>query len=79
VVVKAIGEKWDFSKPYDGATPTTYNNTPNGKIMVDIVIPIDQQMTARKPDLIIRNKNVKQIWILDVECAWESLVEEREK
>ena len=78
MVVKAIEEKWDFSKPYDGATPTTYNK-PNRKIMAYIVIPTNQQMTARRPDLIIRNKKVERIWTLDVVCAWESLVEECEK
>ena len=73
-VVKAIGEKWDLSIPHDGVTQATYN-TPNGTIMVDIMIPTDQKMTARRPDLIIRNKKVKGIWILDVACAWDPLFE----
>ena len=62
VVVKAIGQKWNFRVPYNGAAETAYNST-QGKVMVDIAIPMDENIKARQPDLVVRKKREKQIWI----------------
>ena len=77
-VVKAIGQKWNFRVPYNGAVETAYNTT-QGKVMVDIAIPMDKNIKARQPDLVVRKKRENQIWILDMACAWDPLIAEREK
>ena len=50
----------------------------DAKLLVDVSIPTDRQLVARRPDLILHHKGSKKIWILEVACAWEPLVKERE-
>ena len=41
-------------------------------------IPIKDQIVARRPDLLIRLLEPQKIVILEVACAWEPIVKERE-
>jgi len=43
-----------------------------------MTVPTDADIRARRPDLILHIKDTKKIWILDVACAWERLIKERE-
>ncbi len=47
-------------------------------ILVDQCIPTKGRIEARRPDLVIRLPERKKIVILEVACAWEPLVKERE-
>jgi len=49
------------------------------KLVVDVSMPTDQDLTARRPDIIMYLKERNQIVILVVAVAWEPLFEEREK
>ena len=52
--------------------------SPKYKLVVDLTIPTDNNITERRPDLLIHDKDKKVISILEVACAWEPLVRERE-
>ena len=41
---------------------------------VDVTVPTDDKISARRPDLINYVKFTRTIWILDVVCAWEPIV-----
>ena len=49
-----------------------------GDMWVDVTVPTDDKISARRPDLINYVKFTRTIWILDVVCAWEPIVCERE-
>lgn len=78
VIVKAIAHKWQILTPYDAAVGGAYKCA-KGTMIVDTTMPTDDEIIARRPDLIIRINSSKIIWILDVACTWEPLVSEREK
>ena len=48
------------------------------KIMVDMVVPTDRQLSDRRPDLILYLKGKQKIMILEGAVAWEPLLVERE-
>jgi len=50
-----------------------------GCMWVDTTLPTDEDLHARRPHLILRNKHTKDILILDVARAWELLIQEQEK
>jgi len=47
------------------------------KLVVDVSMPTDRDLTTRRPDIIVYLKKRNQVVILEV--AWETLLEEREK
>ena len=49
------------------------------KLVVDVSIPTDQDLTAKRPDIVMFLNERNQIVILEVAVAWEPLLEEREK
>ncbi len=49
------------------------------KLKVDVSVPTDEQMSGRRPDLVIDAKKLKSMCILEVACAWEPLIKEREE
>ena len=49
------------------------------KLVVDVSIPTDQDLTARRPDIIMFLKEHNQIVILEVEVAWESLLKNEKR
>ena len=46
---------------------------------MDVAIPTDQVIQARRPDVVLWNKCTKEAYIIDMACTWESLIPEREK
>ena len=50
-----------------------------GTLWVDTKIPTDEQIEARRPNIIIQNWTAKTIWIVDIACPWDPLVLDREK
>ncbi len=49
------------------------------KITIDVSIPTDRSITERRPDLVIDLKRECRALILEVACAWEPLILERER
>ena len=49
------------------------------KLVIDVSIPMDRQLSATRPDLIVYSWRTKCIFILEVACAWEPLIIVREK
>ena len=49
------------------------------KLYIDISVPMDQQLSATRLDLVVYSWHTKVISILEVACAWEPLVLVREK
>ena len=48
------------------------------KLILDVSIPTDRQLTTTRPDLVVHHKRSKHVRILEVPCAWEPLIPERE-
>ena len=49
------------------------------KQVVDVSIPTDRDLTARRQDIIVYLKEHNQVVILEVAVAWETLLKEWEK
>ena len=49
------------------------------KLVINVSVPTDKQLSAKKPDLIVYSQRTKHIAILEVACAWYPLVIVREK
>ena len=49
------------------------------KISVDLSIPTDARISECRPDIVVENKMKKIVRIMEVACAWTSLVVAREK
>ena len=49
------------------------------KLVIDVSVPTDRQLSATRSDLIVYSWCTKRISILEVACAWELLVIVREK
>ena len=48
------------------------------KLVIDISIPTDRQLSATRSDIIMYSWRTKCIFILEVACAWEPLIIEGE-
>ena len=48
------------------------------KVELDLTHPTDQRTEAHRPDLVLTIHDRREIWILEVACAWEPLILERE-
>ena len=42
------------------------------KLKVDLSIPTDRRITARRPDLIALFSEPKRILVMEVACSWDS-------
>jgi len=49
------------------------------KLVVDVSIPTDCELTSRRPDIVVFLKGNNQITILEVAVCWEPLLKEWEK
>ena len=49
------------------------------KNLIDQTLPMDQTVVHTRPDLVVRLIREKKIYIFEVACAWEPLVQAREK
>ena len=49
------------------------------KLVVDVSMPTDCELTSRRPDIVVFLKERNQITIVEVAVAWEPLLEERER
>ena len=49
------------------------------KLVLDVSMPTDRELTSRKPDIVMYLKERNQITILEVAVAWEPLLEQQEK
>ena len=49
------------------------------KILIDQTLPMDRTVVHTRPDLVVRLIREKKIYIFEVACAWEPLVQAREK
>ena len=78
IVVNAIADKWGIKVAKPASLSTLYECT-EGAMWVDTTIPTDLDLHARRPDLILYINATNTIWILDVACTWEPLIEERER
>ncbi len=75
-----LEDRWNAKHP---GTPSTASAlvqsvTRKRRKGVDQYIPTKGQIEARRPDLVIRMPGERKITILEVACAWEPLVKERE-
>ena len=80
----ALAAKYQLAVPQglrwgpDGWNGVAVLEGPDAKLSVDLSIPTDKQLTARRPDLVAYLCKEKVIVIFEVACAWEPLVNERE-
>ena len=49
------------------------------KLVTDMSVATDWQLSATRPDLIVYSRHTKCVSILEVACSWETLVIVREK
>ena len=49
------------------------------RLVVDLSIPTDRQLTERRPDLVAYYRELRRIVIFEIACAWEPLIEERQR
>ena len=49
------------------------------KLVVDVSMPTDHELTSRRPYIVVFLKESNQITILEVAVCWELLLEERKK
>ena len=75
--MNAIADKQGIKVARPALLSTVYEYT-EGAMWVDTTIPTDLDLHARRPDLILYINATNTIWILDVACTWEPLIEERE-
>ena len=62
----------------DGSIKSAVYVGKDATIMVDQCLPTKSLITARRPDLVVRELEKKRITIIEVACAWEPLVGARE-
>jgi len=77
-MVKAIASKWKMVEMIANNKSGVFEGA-DGTLWVDTIIPTDEQIEARRPDIIIQNNASKTIWIADVACPWDPLVLDRER
>ena len=53
--------------------------TSQKRILIDQNLPTDCTVVHTRPDLVVRLIREKMIYIFEVACAWEPLVQAREK
>ena len=53
---------WDTVKDAN----TAVHDTQNGTIWIDVTIPTDRSIQARRPDIILFDKTTNNTWIIDV-------------
>jgi len=75
-IIKAVARKWNCLAELNGAATAVYE-TVYGTIWVDMTIPTDRIIEARRPDIVLFNKATSEAWIIDITCAWEPLILER--
>ena len=49
------------------------------KLLVDLSVPTDRQLTERRPDILLYLKEKREIVILEGAVTWEPLLAERER
>ena len=49
------------------------------RLVVDLSIPTDRQLTERRPDLVAYYRELGRIVIYEIACAWEPLIEDRQR
>ena len=79
-VMRALGLR--FPSPYKtlgGCAKPGVFGTDETMVMVDQVCPTDRVVTEARPDMVVRVTNEKRLLILEVACAWEPLIAERER
>ena len=83
-VVRALSKRWGLTMPdslrwgTEGWNGVACLENSDVKLAIDVSVPTDRELTARRPDLISYSKGDKRIHIFDVAVAWEPLLPERE-
>ena len=49
------------------------------RLLIDQNLPTDRRVVHTRPDLVVRLIREKKFYIFEVSCAWEPLVQAREK
>ena len=49
------------------------------RLVVDLSIPTDRQLTERRADLVAYYQELRRIVIYEIACAWEPLIEDRQR
>ena len=66
-------KKW-----YDHETETVMENE-NAKILWDMMIQTDHVITARRPDIVVKDKLLDHTWLIDVAVPGDGRVKEKER
>jgi len=77
IIVKEITNLWGIAESRTSSA-ATYECV-HGKLLVDLTMPTDEPLTARRLDNILCINQTNKIWILDVACTWDPLLEERDR
>ena len=51
----------------------------NAKILWDFSIQTDHVIQARRPDIVVKDKGISHIWVIDIAVPGDGRVEEKEK
>ena len=49
------------------------------RLVVDLSIPTDRQLTERRPDLVAYYWELRRIVVYEIEYAWEPLIEDQQR
>ena len=83
-LVRAVSNHFELTLPkslqwgLEGWSGVAVMENSKVKVTVDVSVPTDRELTERRPDLIVYDRSVKRISILEVAVAWEPLIKERE-
>ena len=83
ILVGAVAERLGVTVPRNrwtrnGTAMSAVYEGERATILVDQCIPTKGHFAARRPDLMVRINSTKTIIILEVACAWDPNVAERE-
>ncbi len=84
LLARAIAQKLELKLPQDlkcpeGGVRSGIMTAKDKTVLVDLCVPTDRAITARRPDLIVRQVKEKKITIFEVACSWDPKVEKRER
>ncbi len=83
-VVLAFARQYSIKLPewmtwgYDGWAGVGELKNDKVKLVVDVSIPTESILTERRPDLILHHSPSRRAFTIEVACAWEPLILERE-
>ena len=58
-------------------SPVPVTENERAKVLWDVPIPTDIEIVARRPDILLQDKETRKLYIIDMAVAWDSIQTER--